>query len=185
MKRRRSVRFYDPRPVPEEVIKQVLEVASYAASGGNSQTVKWLVVSDPVKVKRMAELTVDWMRLIQDTEHPMAAYVAHAIKIWEGGRDFICHQAPHLLFAHIPHIEMSNDNTDGIIAMTCFDIAAPSYGLGTCWAGFIRMALDYPPLKDFIALPAGRKIAYPMMFGYPMYRSVSIPRRNPPDIIWR
>ena len=134
----------------------------------------------------MAELTIEWMKSLQNTDHPLASYVALPISYWDEGRDFICHSAPHLLFAHIPFNPRSEDITDGVIAMTCFDIAAPAFGLGTCWAGFIKMSVSYyQPLRDFLALPEGRKVAYPMMFGYSKFKSVSIPRRNSADIIWR
>jgi nitroreductase len=36
--------------------------ARYAASGGNSQQTQWLVVHDPEKVRRIAGLTIEWMK---------------------------------------------------------------------------------------------------------------------------
>jgi nitroreductase len=59
----------------------------------------------------------------------------------DNGVNLICHKAPHLLFAHIP-FEPIDDPTEAIIALTHFDIAAPSFGIGTCWAGFFKMATD-------------------------------------------
>jgi nitroreductase len=41
--------------------------------------------------------------------------------------------APHLLVATIPEGNPMTQ-TDVIIALTHFDIAAPAYGVGTCWA---------------------------------------------------
>jgi nitroreductase len=77
--------------------------------------------------------------------------------MWDSGIDSICHNAPHLLFAHIPS-ESIFGSTDAIIAITHFDIAAPSFGLGTCWVGFVEMAANaYKPLQDALALPVGRK----------------------------
>ena len=94
----------------------------------------------------------------------------------------ICHNAPHLLFAHVP-IEPIDDPTEAIIALTHFDIAAPAFGIGTCWAGFVKLAIDnYKPLKDLLSIPEERKAACPMLFGYSSYKITSIPRRNPVDI---
>ena len=58
------------------------------------------------------------------------------VTAWERGVDAICWNAPHLLVAHIPENQMSGP-TDGIIVLTHFDISAPAFGVGTCWAGFL------------------------------------------------
>lgn len=184
IKKRRSVRHFSIELVKKALIAEVIDIARYAASGGNSQPVKWLVIHDPSEVNRIAKLTIDWMRTIQNTSHPLAAYVPVIIAAWDSGMDLICHNAPHLLFAHVP-FEPIDDPTEAIIALTHFDIAAPSFGIGTCWAGFVKIALDhYKPLRDLLSIPEGRKAACPMMFGYSSYKVTSIPRRNPADITW-
>ncbi len=102
LEKRRTVRHYTKEPVPREKIEAVLDIARYAASGGNTQTVQWLVIYDPVEVHRLAGLTVDWMRLIMNTGHPMSGYVPSMIAAWERGYDQICSGAPHLTIAHSP-----------------------------------------------------------------------------------
>lgn len=186
LKKRRSVRNYTGKPVPKELITQILETARYAASGGNAQPIQWLVVLDSNQVKRISSLTVDWMRSIQNTDHPLSAYVSGIISLYDNDKDMICYNAPHLLFAHLPTDNPFTDNTDAIIAMTHFDIAAPAFGIGTCWAGFVTLAAaEFKPLQEAMALPSNRKLAYAMLFGYSVLESNSIPRRNPLEIIWR
>jgi nitroreductase/NAD-dependent dihydropyrimidine dehydrogenase PreA subunit len=186
MKKRRSIRHFTAQPVPKERIAEVIDVARYAASGGNSQPVEWLVIHDPSEVKRIASLTIDWMRTIRDTSHPFAPYASALVSEWDSGADPICRDAPHLLFTHLPRRGQNDDPTDAIIAMTYFDVAAPSFGIGTCWAGFVKLAVDaYKPMQDALALPEGRKAAHAMMFGYPRYAITSIPRRNPASVTWR
>jgi nitroreductase len=98
---------------------------------------------------------------------------------------WVCQGAPHLLFAHIPDGNPVA-SIDSIIALTHFDVAAPAFGIGTCWAGFVAMAaISYEPLQKELGLPAGRKCAYAMMFGHPQHRVYGIPRRNPPEVMWR
>ena len=185
IKKRRSVRHFTSKQVDKELITRVIDTARYEASGGNSQPVKWLVVHNPSEVKLIAGLTIDWMRTIQNTSHPLADYVPAIISTWDNGFDLICHNAPHLLFAHVP-VEPIDDPTEAIIALTHVDIAAPSFGIGTCWAGFVKMAIDnYKPLKDLLSVPEDRKAACPLLFGYSAYKVTSIPRRNPADITWK
>lgn len=186
MRKRRSMRHFKPEPVAKETINAILETARFAPTGGNSQTVQWLVIYDREEVKRIAGLTVEWMRSIKGTPHPMAHYVANIIKGWEMGFDPICRHAPHLVFAHIPYSEFIDDRTDAIIALSHFDLAAPAFGVGACWAGFIRMALDsYEPLKEALNLPAKRRVGYGLFFGYPALDVKAIPRRKPLDVVWR
>ena len=184
LRKRRSVRHFTKDSVPKGKILEILDIARYAASGGNGQPVEWIVVHDPNKVKKIAGLTVEWMKTLLNSNHPMSGYIPILIGAWESGNDVICRGAPHLLFATIP-----DGNpiavTDAIIALTHFDIAAPAYGIGTCWAGFVAMAAtSYQPLQKELGLPAGRKSAYAMMFGHPQYKVYGIPRRKPLEIVW-
>ena len=185
LKKRRSVRHFTGDPVPREKILEILDIARYAASGTNGQPVQWLVVHDPEKVRKIAELTIEWMRSLLNTAHPMSGYVPMLISAWDQGYDIICRDAPHLLFAHIPE-ESPIAPIDAIIALTHFDIAAPAFGIGTCWAGFVAAAaMFYEPLQKELGLPAGRKSAYAMMFGHPQYKVYGIPRRKPLEVMWQ
>jgi nitroreductase/NAD-dependent dihydropyrimidine dehydrogenase PreA subunit len=185
LRKRRSVRHFTSDPVPEEKILSVLDIARYAASGCNGQPVEWIVVHDPDNVKKVAELTMDWMKTLAGTNHPLGGFVPALIGAWESGSDVICRNAPHLLFAHIPEGNPIAP-VDAIIALTHFDIAAPAYGIGTCWAGFVAgAAREYVPLQQYLGLPAGRMFAYAMMFGHPQYKTCGIPRRKPLQVTWK
>jgi nitroreductase/NAD-dependent dihydropyrimidine dehydrogenase PreA subunit len=185
MKSRRSIRKYQPRPVPRETIETILDIARHAPSASNGQPVEWLVIHDPKEVQKVAGLTIDWMHELAKSNHPLSAYAPRFIAGWEGGRDMICHEAPHLL---VPHVDAENivAPNDAIIALTHVDIAAPAFGLGTCWAGLVAMACrSHRPLLDFLALPEGRVPAYAMMLGFPKYKPHQIPGRKPLQLTWR
>jgi nitroreductase len=184
LRKRRSVRQFTKDPVLKEKILEILDITRYAASGGNGQPVEWIVIHDPKKVKKIAGLTVEWMKTLVNSGHPMSGYVPMLIAAWEAGNDPICRGAPHLLFAHIPGGN-PGASVDAIIALTHFDIAAPAFGIGTCWAGFVAMAAtSYEPLQKELGIPAGRKPAYAMMFGNPQYKVNGIPRRKPLEVMW-
>jgi len=184
LKSRRSTRHFKEEPVSRETITAILDIARYAASGSNRQPVEWLVTRDPNEVQAVGSLTIEWMRSLRGTNHPLSSYVSSLITAWDAGVDVICHNAPHLLIPHIP-IENPVARTDAIIALTHADITAPVFGLGTCWAGFAAMASqDYVPLLKLFDLPVGRVPAYVMMFGYPKYKPAFIPSRKPLTITW-
>ena len=183
LKKRRSVRHFTRDPVPKDKILEILDIARYAASGGNRQAVQWLVVYDPMKVREIAGLTIDWMKTLLSSSHPMRGYLLMLIAAWDEGHDVICRGAPHLIIPHIPK-DNPLEQVDAIIALTHFDIAAPAFGIGTCWAGFVAGASrEYPPLKKLLNLPEERIAAYAMMFGHPQYKVYGIPRRNPLQVM--
>jgi len=185
LRKRRSVRHFTKETVPREKIIELLDIARYAASGGNGQPVEWIVIHDKKKVHQVAGLTIEWMKTLLGSGHPMGGYVPVLIGGWERGYDGICRNAPHLLFAHIPEGHPIAP-VDAIIALTHFDIAAPSFGIGTCWAGFVAgAAREYEPLKQYLGLPPGRTFAYAMMFGYPQYKIYGIPWRKPLKVMWQ
>jgi len=185
LKKRRSVRHFTPDPVPRDTIRAILDIARYAPSGGNGQPVEWRVVHDPKEVKKIAGLTIEWMKGLQNTAHPLSGYVPMLIAAWEQGYDAVCRGAPHLLIAHVPETN-PGAAVDAIIALTHIDIAAPAFGVGTCWAGFVAMsATAYEPVQKELGLPEGRKCAYAMMMGRPQYNVYGIPRRKPAAITWR
>ena len=185
LKSRRSVRYFTSQNVEKEKIEQILDIVRYAASGMNAQPVEWMVVYDEKEVKRIAALTIDWLRSLSGGNSPMSAYATGLVAAWEHGADPICCGAPHLLIAHIPQ-DSPTAPTDAIIALTHFDTAAPAFGVGTCWAGFVAGAARmWKPMQEALELPAGRITGYAMMLGYPQYKIYGIPRRNPARIIWR
>ena len=185
LKTRRSARAFKKEPVPRETVARILDIARYAPSGGNGQQVGWLVIQDPKEVHRIAGLVMDWMRTLKDSNHPMSGYIPGLVAAWESGADPVCRGAPHLVIAHIPEGNPVA-SVDALIALTHFDIAAPAFGVGACWAGFLSMAArSYEPLKAALALPPGREYSYGLFFGFPQYKIYGIPRRNPALVEWR
>lgn len=191
LKNRRSTRIFDPKPVDRDVLIQILDIARYAASGGNSQPVEWLIMSDAREIRRVAGLAIEWMRNNENIHHPMAAWFPKYLASWDAGNDCICRDAPYLIIAHVPDVCRFPDGkplaaTDAIISLAHIDIASPAFGVGTCWAGLLTLAArEYQPLLDEFNLPEGRSIGYIMMAGYPRYRPVRIPERNPLKAVWR
>jgi nitroreductase len=183
---RRSVRNYMPTPVNRKTIEEILDIVRYAPTGMNRQDVRWVVVHDPARVKECARLVIEWMREAHRTNlpHPLAPIFPWLVSIWDGGRDPICNGAPHLLVAYSDGASPIAF-TDAVIAHTTFDLVAPAFGLGTCWAGlFAAGAQASPAIPELLGLPAGHRVEYGMMFGRPKYHFRRFPKRNPAAVEW-
>ncbi|KKG13054.1 MULTISPECIES: nitroreductase family protein [unclassified Methanosarcina] len=182
---RRSIRVFKDMPVEKEKIEAIFEAVRFAPSGMNMQPVKWLVITDAAEINKLAKLTIDWMRMMAETgtDHPLKPFFPALVALADAGLEPICRNAPGLVYAYS---ENAFGFTDSIIALTTFDLMAPSFDLGTCWAGLLHLAaVESQPLKEALGIPKGYILQYPMLFGYPKYKYKKIPGRKTADIIWK
>ncbi len=187
LRSRRSIRTYQDKPLEREKLQKLIEIARYAPTGNNSQTVQWIALHSRAEVVKMTGMVIDLMREMIAADHPLAVQyrLADRVKMWENGTDLISRGAPGLVFAHAPKA-YGLAGADCSIALSYFDLAAPTLGLGACWAGFFMLAVSqYPPLQKALALPEGNAVFGVMMVGYPKYRYQRLVPRNEPKIDWR
>ena len=64
---RRSIRKYQPKPVPHEVIEQIVADAAYAPSWKNTQIARYVLVEDRTTIDKMAEEMVLDFKLNEKT----------------------------------------------------------------------------------------------------------------------
>jgi nitroreductase/NAD-dependent dihydropyrimidine dehydrogenase PreA subunit len=184
---RRSVRGFINKPVEKEKLMQLFDVARHAPNGANRQVVRWLVVNDSAKVRRIAELTIDWMKLVKD-KNP-ALYQEANLEVfvgpWEAGQDRISRGAPCVVVAYAKKDERTAPPA-AMIAIHQIQLAAPALGLGTTFTGGINTASQaYPPLVETLALPEGHVPFGTFVIGYPAERYLRIPTRKPADVTWQ
>jgi nitroreductase/NAD-dependent dihydropyrimidine dehydrogenase PreA subunit len=188
LRSRRSTRRYKNKPVEKETVQFLIDTARHAPTGSNSQLVAWTVFMEETKVKEIADLTIDWMResIKGASSDPMTSYLPMIIGAYDAGVNSITHGAPCLVFASTPDVYV-NGMVDLSIALTYFELAAMSAGLGTCWLGLITRALRvYEPLKKAVGLPEGHaQNFYPMVLGYPKFKYYHLPERKPASIFWK
>jgi nitroreductase/NAD-dependent dihydropyrimidine dehydrogenase PreA subunit len=187
LRMRRSVRKYRQAPVDRETIAQLMDIVRFAPTGINSQSLHWLVVHDTVSLRRLTGLAIDWMRHVAKGDSPMKGWFDFEgmARLWDAGEDPVCRNAPHLVVAHA-HRNAMTAPADAFIALAHLDAAAPAFGLGCCWAGLFKIALDqWAPLREALALPEGHVAHYALMLGTPAVRYHRPPKRNPLKIDWR
>jgi nitroreductase len=130
---------------------------------------------------------VDWARADATQDSPLKGYFDFPgmVKKWEAGQDEICRLAPHLVICHAPK-RATTASIDGLVALAHLDVAAPAFGLATCWAGLFHLAsLFWAPLREALALPVGNVPLYSMMLGYPATTYHRAPRRKRLTPEWR
>jgi nitroreductase/NAD-dependent dihydropyrimidine dehydrogenase PreA subunit len=183
---RRSIRVYEAKEVERPTIEALINIARYAPTGMNSQPVNWMIISGG-DVHRLSGMVIDWMRFVieKQPEKADAMRLDRIVTRWEQGDDFVCRNAPHVIVAHAP-AEMISASTSCTLSLAYLELAAATFGLGACWAGYFYAAAVYwPPMQQALALPEGEQVHGAMMLGYPKYRYHRIPVRRAPRIEWR
>lgn len=129
---------------------QLLDISRYAPNGANRQVLRWIVINDPAEVHRIAEMTIEWMKIVKD-KNP-ALYQEAKLELfaepWESGQDRISRGAPCIIMACAPKDERTVPPA-ALIAIAHIQLAAPSLGLGTTFTGSINTACQsYQPMMD-------------------------------------
>ena len=139
---RRSVRTYQEKEVPEEVLNQVLEAARLAPSASNMQPWKFVVVRDLQKRKDLSTAASEQHFLAT------APVIVAAVSL----------EPEAVMPCDVPLYPV-----DVTIAVSHFSLAAAAAGLGTCWVG----SFSQERVREILAVPEACKVVILMPLGYP------------------
>ena len=187
LKMRRSIRGYIQKPLEKDKILQLLDVARWAPNGANRQLVRWLVINDLAKVHRIAEMTIDWMKIVKEKNPALyqEAKLELFVEAWDGGQDRISRGAPCVIIAYAPKEERTAPPA-AMIAIAYVQVAAAGLGLGATFTGSINTACQaYPPLIELLKLPEGHVPYGTFVLGYPAEQYHRIPTRKAIDVTCR
>ncbi|ADL08378.1 nitroreductase family protein [Thermosediminibacter oceani] len=132
LKERRSIRQYAARPIPREILEDIVDCARLAPSANNVQPWVFVVVTNEEGKKELARLAT-WGKFIADAAACVAVFC-----------------------------EKDNNHAveDGSAATENIILAAKAYGIGSCWvAGYrrpysdeVRRLLGVPEKYELISL---------------------------------
>jgi len=187
LRSRRSIRFFKDKPVEKDTLKRLIEIGRYAPTASNSQLVEWTVFTAKEKIQGIAGLVIDWVKgiLEKDPQPAYAPYMPIIAGAWDRGFDAVLRNAPGLILASAPR-EAGNGLVDVTLALSYLELAAPSFSLGTCWAGLLYGAMrSHLPIRERLGLADNVPFYYPMMIGHPKTRYYRLPERKTPKIVWK
>ena len=158
LRRRRSIRKYEPQPVPAEVIDRLLAATLTAPSARNTRSTHLLVIDRPELIGRMAEMRDYGSAFLKSA--PLAILVlgdTTACDLWQ---------------------------VNAAISATLLQLACTDEGLGSCWvhvAGRPRrkeapdgeQAADY--LRSFLPIPDHLEPLCAVAIGYSEFHPADLP----------
>jgi nitroreductase len=201
---RRSVRNFKTDPVPEPLIRRVIEAGRFAPSSGNGQPWKFIVVTDKALINEMNEACYNILAVLHNT-YKNDAIVKGLMQIYAqapqpglfdpriilGGAGSIAKKnSPTFLNAPVVILMACDDRSIGGpqiqagIAGQNMNLAALSLGLGFCWNGFSQVIELVPALKEKLGLKLPWRIANAMVLGYPKFKQMGIVPREFRPITW-
>ena len=169
IKGRRSIRRYKPDPVPEEVLRTLLEAARWAPSWANSQCWEIIVLKDP-KVKSEVAKTVPKVNpgLSSLTEAPVLLVLCGRKEIsgYYGGKPSTG-KGDWLMF-------------DTGLAMENLCLAAHALGLGTVIVGMF----DHKKAGEILQVPSHVEVVAMTPLGYPAAQGGSPKRKDISEFVY-
>lgn len=170
IKGRRSIRYFQPDPLPEETVDDLLTIAFHAPSGVNVRGVEFIVVGDRETMEAIRQETMEALQELTNRNAIPNNFGAlkNMLSQMEQGRDPIFRKAPHLLIASAAN-QVPCRKADVYIALSYFELLANSAGIGTTWCGLGKLVLvDLAPhLLHKFGVPENHDVAYLMLFGKP------------------
>ena len=178
----RSVRKFAPNPLPEDKLKIVLESASKAASGSNTQPWEFVVVRDPkVKARLKEPMLRTWLaRLAGST-----GMSTRMRDVYDEATEMLrnTEKVPVIIYCCVDlnRVGKSEEVRYASIypAVQNLMLAAHALGLATCLTVHGSTSTrGEPEVKKILGIPEHVKIACLVYLGYPAVR-LGHPKRKP------
>jgi len=178
LKNRRSIRKYQDKPVPSELIKSTINDSILAPSAGNEQPWQFIIVNNREMIDRISDECKKSM-LERIAANPND-YAKKYEKMLSNEAFHIFYHAPAVIYI-LGDAGIKNLIADCALAASYFMMSATAKGLGTCWVNFGTEIYD-SSLRKELGLLDNHKIVAPIALGNPE-KIPGIPRRNEPQII--
>jgi nitroreductase len=181
IRERRSVRAYEPKEIPADIINMIIEAGNQAPSGMNSQPWRFVVVQKEVLHKKLLESAIpNAKNMLQHVKASNPERYKAIMKRYEEMADPVYYSAPAIIF-----VIGRGTYADLSCPLACENmmLAASSLGLGSCWVQFGSLVTNNDEIREALELKDDEKIFGPIVFGYPKAMPEP-PPKNPPMIKW-
>jgi nitroreductase len=181
IKKRRSIRSYESKPVPRDVLCILIDAANDAPSAMNSQPWRFVVVENTDFKRKMVEIVspkaLEAFKPLKEINPERHEVI---MQRFAGLSDPIYYSAPAIIF-----VIGSNARAADSCNLACENImlAAESLGLGSCYVKTGALIADDPEMRRAFNLNGDECLFGPILVGYAK-EIPSQPVKNAPDIRW-
>ena len=194
--KRRSCRSFEPKPIPRDIIKTIIEAGNRAPSQGRLvkgkkdplfQPWRFVVVEDPEFKQKLVQTTLPfWKKSTEGAKAKLPEWYEKAMRLYEvmdDPKDMVYYAAPVILFVIGPAAYAVS------CALACENImiAAHSLGLGSCYVGFGSLVKGDADIIQTLELTDDERIYGPIVLGYPKdipEARAMLSKKEEPKIKW-
>ena len=187
---RRSVRKYQSRPVPEELIRKVLSAAGWAPSAHNAQPWRFIVLGDPAVKRRLAEAMAEsWAAdMAKDGVSIEAETFKHRVGRFATAPSLVLACLSMEGMAKFPDEERKRCERDLAMqslaaALQNLLLAAHVEGLGACW--FCAPAFCKETVREVLEIPEEVEPEALIAIGYPDEKPPAPPKKQLGDYCFK
>lgn len=196
---RRSVRNLKKDPVPEPLIRRVLEAGRFAPSAGNHQPWKFVVVTDKQFIRQIEEacqsVVVGFHAMLTNDEQvvdsvktvPIGTYdprVRHGINCVVRKELKIFLNNPAVVIFIGSNKKMVGPEMHTGICVQNMNLAAMALGLGFCWSNFGTFVNFIPEIVAKLGFKDPWTVTETAVMGYPAFKQEGIVPRHFRPITW-
>lgn len=197
---RRSVRNFKDTPVPDSIIRRVLEAGRFAPSAGNCQPWKFIVITDRETIRKMDEVTQATMTpiynmykdddMVQNLK-PMAEAGAGGLdrRVASGGMGCVSKGLlPASLGAPCVIVLLGDNRSIGQMELNLgicgqnMNIVANTLGVKACWVGFLIPG--FGAIADKFDVGPNWQPLTTLVLGYPAFKQEGIVAREYRPVQW-
>ena len=178
LRQRRSIREFEDRDVPLDVVMDIIRDTCLAPSAMNGQPWRFVVVNNRRWIKRLSDESKK--NHLRDLEKNPSSLLKRYEDRFRDETFNVFYNAPCLVCI-VGSRDVTSLAVDCALAACYFMFAAAARSLGTCWVGLGSNISDRQTLNT-IGIPEDCRIIAPVILGYPV--SIPDPRdREAPKIL--
>jgi len=149
IKHRRSTRAFLKDPVPEEIIKEIVEAGRYSPTANNSQATHFYVITSEEKRAELRAAVTDALLNTVEKEGMSASFIGLIKRAKEGEVD-VTYGAPALIVT-TGRKSSQNAIADCSCALMNMMLAASVNDIANVWINQFFSLREAPQVKDFFA----------------------------------
>jgi nitroreductase len=175
LKNRRSIRDFEQKDVPLEIIKEIIGESRLAPSASNGQPCHFIIIKNRQMLKKLSD--ENKKNLLDDFSRNPNALSTSYEAILKDDKFNVFYNAPSVIYV-VGSKDVRSLDVDCALAVCYLMFSAAQRGLGTCWIGFGAHIQD-PKIKEEIGLPEDYQIIAPLVIGYPKAIPAPLERKEP------
>ncbi len=181
IKKRRSIRAYESKPVSKDLLNLIIEAGNEAPSAMNSQPWRFVVITDAEAKRKLLKAALPQAKKITELVKDVDPERYEAIKKrYAELPDPVYYSAPAVIFV-IGNGRYAAHSCP--LACENMMLVAHAHGLGSCWVGFGAMVTEDKEVRDLLDLRDGDAIFGPILIGYPKGEAQR-PQKKEPRVKW-